>query len=69
MACHLRVLPLIGMSVTKRLKELEEETRQLKQMYAELRLDHKLLKYIVEKTVKTAVQKGAVDYTQVGVFG
>ena len=33
----------------KRLKELEEENRRLKQMYADLSLDHKVLKDIVEK--------------------
>ena len=33
----------------KRLKELEEENRRLKQMYAELSLDHKILQDIVEK--------------------
>ena len=33
----------------KRLKELEDENRRLKHMYAELSLDHKLLKDIVEK--------------------
>ena len=33
----------------KRLKELEEENRCLKQMYAELSLDHKVLKDINEK--------------------
>ena len=33
----------------KRLKELEEENRRLKHMYAELSLDHKVLKDIVEK--------------------
>lgn len=40
-----------GMSMPqlRRLKELEEENRKLKQMYAELSLDHKLLKDIVEK--------------------
>ena len=40
-----------GMSVSdlKRLKELEEENRRLKHMYAELSLDHKVLKDIVEK--------------------
>lgn len=39
----------LEVSQLKRLKELEEENRQLKQMYAELRMDHKLLKEIVEK--------------------
>jgi len=39
----------MDMPQLKRLKELEEENRKLKQMYAELSLDHKLLKEIVEK--------------------
>jgi len=40
-----------GMDATalKRLKKLEEENRKLKQMYAELSLDHTILKDIVEK--------------------
>ena len=33
----------------KRLKELEDENRRLKQMYVDLSLDHKILKDIVEK--------------------
>ena len=33
----------------KPIKELEEENRRLKQMYAELSLDHKVLKDIVER--------------------
>jgi putative transposase len=33
----------------KRLKELEEENRKLKQMYASLALDHELVKEIIEK--------------------
>ena len=33
----------------KRLKELEDENRLFKQMYADLSLDHKILKDIVEK--------------------
>jgi len=33
----------------KRLKELEEENRRLKQMYANLRLDYQVLKDLVEK--------------------
>ena len=33
----------------RRMKELEEENRRLKQMYAELSLDHQVLKDIVEK--------------------
>ncbi len=40
-----------GMSVSdlKRLKELEEENRRLKQMYANLSIDYQVLKDIVEK--------------------
>ena len=40
-----------GMSVSdlKRLKELEEENRRLKQMYANLSMDYQVLKDIVEK--------------------
>jgi len=33
----------------RRLKELETENRRLKQMYADLSLDHRILKDIVEK--------------------
>ena len=39
----------MDVSTLKRLRELEEENRRLKQMYAELSLDHKVLKDIVEK--------------------
>ena len=33
----------------KRMKELEQENQRLKQMYADLSLDHKILKDIVER--------------------
>jgi putative transposase len=33
----------------KRLKELEEENRKLKQMYAELAMDNKVLKDVLSK--------------------
>ena len=36
-------------SALKRLKGLEEENRKLKQMYADLSLEHQVLKDIVEK--------------------
>lgn len=35
-----------------RLKELEEENRRLKSMFADLSLEHKILKDIVEKSCK-----------------
>lgn len=40
-----------GMNSTelKKLKELEEENRKLKHMYADLALDHKLLKDVLSK--------------------
>lgn len=40
-----------GMSESdlKRLRQLEEENRRLKHMYAELSIDHRILKDIVEK--------------------
>ena len=36
-------------SQLKKMKELEEENRRLKHMYADLSLDHKLLKEVLEK--------------------
>ncbi len=39
----------MDVSTLKRLRELEDENRRLKQMYAELSLDHKVLRDIVEK--------------------
>lgn len=36
-------------SQLKRLKELEAENRKLKEMYAEISLEHKVLQEIVEK--------------------
>jgi putative transposase len=36
-------------SALRRLKELEEENRRLKQMYADLSLEHQALKDIVQK--------------------
>lgn len=40
-----------GMSISqvRRLKELEDENRRLKQMYADLALDNRILKDVIEK--------------------
>ncbi len=34
----------------RRMRELEEENRQLKRMYADLSLDHRVLKDVLEKS-------------------
>lgn len=39
----------MSVSELKRMKELEEENRRLKQMYADLSLQHQVLKDIIEK--------------------
>ena len=39
----------MDISQVRRLKELEEENRRLKQMYADLALDNKILKDVIEK--------------------
>ena len=39
----------MSVNEAKRLKELEEENRRLKQMYANLSLEHEILKDIIEK--------------------
>lgn len=36
-------------SQVRRLKELEEENRKLKQMYANIALDNQILKEVIEK--------------------
>ena len=43
-----------GMDVSqvKRLKELEEENSKLKQLYADLALDNRILKEVIEKNSK-----------------
>lgn len=40
------------MNELKRVKDLEEENRKLKQMYADLALDNKMLKDIIGKSSK-----------------
>ena len=53
----------------KRLKEVEEENRHLKQRYAELSLDHKMLKGIVEKSCKASRTTSARRLREDGVSG
>lgn len=46
-------------SDVKRLKELEEENARLKKMYAELSLDHSILKEVITKKGWGPVSKGS----------
>ena len=39
----------MDVSQVRRLKELEEENRRLKQMYADLALDNQILRDVIEK--------------------
>ena len=41
-------------SDVKRLKELEDENRRLKSMFAELSLEHRILKDIIEKSCEAS---------------
>ena len=41
----------------KRIKDLEEENRKLKQMYANLALDHQMAKEIIEKKLQSPAVK------------
>ena len=41
----------------RRLRELEEENRRLKAMYAELSLEHRILKEVLTKSYKAGGQK------------
>ena len=47
----------MAVSQVGRLKELEEENRKLKHMYADLALNNRILKEVIEKTLKADVCK------------
>lgn len=42
----------MDLSDLKRLRQLEDENRRLKHMYADLSLDHKILKDVIEKKLQ-----------------
>ena len=42
------------LSDLKRLRQLEEENRRLKNMYADLSLEHRILKDVIEKNYKAS---------------
>ena len=45
-------------SQVRHLKELEEENRKLKQMYASMALDNQILKEVIEKNSEARGEKG-----------
>jgi len=54
----------IEASDIKRLKELEGENRKLKQMFADLSIEQRIVKDILEKTVKPAIKRERVEYVR-----
>ena len=56
-------------SYIKRLKELEEENRRLKQTHADLSLDQRILKEIVEKNCNASRMTRARRLREDGVSG
>ena len=51
------------MNELKRMKELEEENRKLKHMYADLALDNKMLKEVLgKKVLRPAEKRTGVDH-------
>lgn len=47
-----------------RFKEMEDESRRLKQMFADLSLNHEELNDVVEKNFRPAVKRELVDYAR-----
>ncbi len=56
-------------SYIKRLKELEEENRRLKQMHADLSLDHKILKKLLKNSCKASRMTRSCRLREDGVSG
>lgn len=46
----------------KKMKDLEDENRRLKQMFADLSLEKQALTDVIEKTLKPAIKRGLVNY-------
>lgn len=47
----------MGLSDLRRLRQLEEENSRLKQMYADLSLEHKVLRDVVEKKLQSQLNE------------
>jgi len=52
------------LSDVNKLKELEDENRRLKSMFADLSLEHPILKDIVKKSSKPAIRRQLVDHAR-----
>jgi putative transposase len=52
----------MGIAELRRLKQLEEENRKLKQLVADRSLDKHMLQDILKKMVKPAIQRPMVQY-------
>jgi putative transposase len=56
-----RTLRRMNSNKLKRLKVLENENRKLKQMYANLALDHQMAKEVIKKKALKHCEKRSID--------
>lgn len=59
----------LGISELRRLKQLEEENRQLKQLVADLSLDKQMLQDIIKKSFSKQPEKGPCRKPDYGIQG
>ena len=63
-----RELRISSVAVVKKLKSLEAENRYLKQMVADLSLDHQVSLDMIEKALSTAVRRNLLGFAGVDTF-